>query len=215
VPPAFAAAAHQHTDGRPLASGEQRRSPNRVSRGSAAWACREAGGTSGRGAAGWLTRQAKEIPMTATTPGIELLPGGQPRLAAGSWRVDPERSYASFAARVAGWPVRGRLRLTGGVLIREPVEDSTARLAARASAVSTGSPGAWTGCWRVPASWMPGPSLRSASGQSCWSGFRLDGGPSAACRSRTPSMNWPASSICTMARRGRTAPVASLSSAAG
>jgi hypothetical protein len=25
---------------------------------------------------------------------------------------------------------------------------------------------------------MPGPSLRSASGQSCWSGFRLDGGPS-------------------------------------
>jgi polyisoprenoid-binding protein YceI len=78
--------------------------------------------------------------MTATTPGIELLPGGQPRLAAGSWRVDPARSCASFAARVAGWPVRGRLPLTG-VLIREPVEDSTARLAARASAVSTGSPG--------------------------------------------------------------------------
>ena len=79
--------------------------------------------------------------MTATTPGIELLPGGQPRLAAGSWRVDPARSYASFAARVAGWPVRGRLPLTGGVLITEPIEDSTARLAARASAVSTGSPG--------------------------------------------------------------------------
>ena len=79
--------------------------------------------------------------MTATTPGIELLPGGQPRLAAGRWRVDPARSYASFAAQVAGWPVRGRLPLTGGVLIREPVEDSTARLAARASAVSTGSPG--------------------------------------------------------------------------
>ena len=77
--------------------------------------------------------------MTATTPGIELLPGGQPRLAAGSWRVDPAHSYASFAARVAGWPVRGRLPLTGGVLIREPVEDSTARLAARASAVSSGS----------------------------------------------------------------------------
>lgn len=79
--------------------------------------------------------------MTATTPGIELLPGGQPTLAAGSWRVDPAHSYASFAARVAGWPVRGRLPLTGGVLIREPVEDSTARLAARAGAVSTGSPG--------------------------------------------------------------------------
>jgi len=36
--------------------------------------------------------------------------------------------------------MRGRLPLTGGVLIAEPVEDSTARLAARASAVSTGSP---------------------------------------------------------------------------
>ena len=79
--------------------------------------------------------------MTTTTPGIELLPGGQPRLAAGCWRVNPARSYASFAARVADWQVRGRLPLTGGVLIREPVEDSTARLAARASAVSTGSPG--------------------------------------------------------------------------
>jgi polyisoprenoid-binding protein YceI len=81
------------------------------------------------------------MPMTATTPGFELLPGGRPRLAAGSWRVDPARSYAWFAARVADWQVRGRLPLTGGVLIRESVEDSTARLAARASAVSTGSPG--------------------------------------------------------------------------
>jgi polyisoprenoid-binding protein YceI len=39
----------------------------------------------------------------------------------------------------AGRPVRGRLPLTGGVLIAEPIEDSTARLAARTSAVSTGS----------------------------------------------------------------------------
>jgi len=79
------------------------------------------------------------MPVT-TTPDIQLQPGGQLRLAVGSWRVDPARSHASFAAQFAGQPVRGRLPLTGGVLIAEPVEDSTARLAARASAVSTGSP---------------------------------------------------------------------------
>ncbi len=78
--------------------------------------------------------------MTTTAPGIRLKPAGQPRLAPGRWRVDPAHSHASFAARVAGWPVRGRLPLTGRVLITEPIEDSTACLAARASAVSTGSP---------------------------------------------------------------------------
>ena len=78
--------------------------------------------------------------MTTMTPGMQLPPGGQPRLAVGSWRVDPARSHASFAARFAGQPVRGRLPLTGEVLITEPIEDSTARLLARASAVSTGSP---------------------------------------------------------------------------
>jgi polyisoprenoid-binding protein YceI len=78
--------------------------------------------------------------VTTATPDIQPKPGGQPRLAVGSWRVDPARSHASFAARVAGRPVRGRLPLTGGVLITEPIEDSTARLAARTSAVSTGSP---------------------------------------------------------------------------
>ena len=35
--------------------------------------------------------------------------------------------------------MRGRLPLTGGVLITEPIEDSTARLAAKTNAVSTGS----------------------------------------------------------------------------
>ena len=74
-----------------------------------------------------------------TTPGIQLGPGGQPRLPAGSWWVDPAHSHASFTARVADRPVRGRLPLTGEVLIAEPIEDSTARLAARTSAVSTGS----------------------------------------------------------------------------
>ncbi|HEV2253553.1 MAG TPA: YceI family protein [Streptosporangiaceae bacterium] len=75
-----------------------------------------------------------------TTSRLRLAPGGQPRLAAGSWRVDPAHSHTSFVARVAGRPVRGRLPLTGRVLIAEPVEDSTARLIARSDAVSTGSP---------------------------------------------------------------------------
>ena len=78
--------------------------------------------------------------MTTMTPGMKPAPGGQPRLAAGSWRVDPAQSDASFTASVVGRPVRGRLPLSGEVLITEPIEDSTARLAARAGAVSTGSP---------------------------------------------------------------------------
>jgi polyisoprenoid-binding protein YceI len=78
--------------------------------------------------------------VITTTPDTQLGPGGQPRLAPGSWRVDPARSHASFAARVAGRPVRGRLALAGGVRITQPTGDSTARLAARTSAVSTGSP---------------------------------------------------------------------------
>ena len=93
------------------------------------------------GARNWqVTRRAKEMSVTTTTPGMQLPPGGQPRLAAGSWRVDPAQSDASFAASVVGRPVRGRLPLSGEVLITEPIEDSTARLAARAGAVSTGSP---------------------------------------------------------------------------
>ena len=78
--------------------------------------------------------------MTATTSDHRFLPAGSPRLAVGSWRVDPARSHASFAARAAGRPVLGRVPLTGRVLITEPIEDSTARLAARTSAISTGSP---------------------------------------------------------------------------
>jgi len=63
-----------------------------------------------------------------------------PRLAAGNWQVAPARSHATFAARAAGRSVRGHLPLTGRVVITEPIEDSTARLAARTSAISTGSP---------------------------------------------------------------------------
>ena len=78
--------------------------------------------------------------MTTMTPSMQLPPGGQQRLAAGSWRVDPAQSHASFAASVVGRPVRGCLPLSGGVLITEPIEDSTALLIARAGAISTGSP---------------------------------------------------------------------------
>jgi polyisoprenoid-binding protein YceI len=77
--------------------------------------------------------------VTATTPSHRFLPAGLPRLAAGSWRVDPARSCASFAARAVGRSVLGRVPLTGRVLITEPIEDSTVRLAARTSAISTGS----------------------------------------------------------------------------
>jgi polyisoprenoid-binding protein YceI len=81
----------------------------------------------------------KEIPVT-TTPGHQFLPAGLPRLAAGSWRVDPARSHASFAARAGGPCGGGGVARSGRVLVTEPIEDSTVRLAARTSAVSTGSP---------------------------------------------------------------------------
>ena len=68
--------------------------------------------------------------MNTTAPALQPRPGGMPGLAPGGWRVDPAHSHASFAARVAGRPVRGRLPMTGSVLIGEPIEDSAARLAA-------------------------------------------------------------------------------------
>lgn len=77
--------------------------------------------------------------MTARTPRVRLRPAEALGVAAGHWHVDPALSRASFAARVAGQPLRGCLPLTGEVLIGEPIEESTARLAARTSAISTGS----------------------------------------------------------------------------
>ena len=74
-----------------------------------------------------------------TTPDMQFKAGQQPRLAAGTWRVSPPQSRASFAARMAGRTVRGHLPLTGEVRITEPIEGSAARLAARTSAVRTGS----------------------------------------------------------------------------
>jgi polyisoprenoid-binding protein YceI len=89
--------------------------------------------------AGWLARP-EEMPVTTMTPYIYIAPGGQPRLAPGSWRVNPADSQASFTAHAVGHRVRGSLPLTGRVLVAEPMEDSTALLAARTTAVSTGSP---------------------------------------------------------------------------
>src|ERR1039458_9958853 len=50
------------------------------------------------------------------------------RVFPGCWGVAPDPSHASFSARVAGGPVRGRLGLTGRVCIAQPIEDSEARL---------------------------------------------------------------------------------------
>jgi polyisoprenoid-binding protein YceI len=58
---------------------------------------------------------------------------------AGSWRVDPARSSASFTARVAGRSVRGRLPLSGGAYVNPAIEDSAAQLYAATGALSTGS----------------------------------------------------------------------------
>jgi polyisoprenoid-binding protein YceI len=74
-----------------------------------------------------------------TTPDTQLMPG-EPRLATGSWRLCPAHSDATFAARLAGRRVQGRLPLTGRVFIAEPIEQSKVRLTASAGAVDTGSP---------------------------------------------------------------------------
>src|SRR5258708_25265949 len=99
-------------------------------------------------------RQLSEGDAVTTMPDMQLKPGEQPRLATGTWRVVPARSDASFAARLAGRPVRGRLPLTGDALIAEPVEGSAVRLAASTSAVSTGSP--------VPDRLLAGPAFLDA-----------------------------------------------------
>jgi polyisoprenoid-binding protein YceI len=59
-------------------------------------------------------------------------------LPVGNWRVDPTRSSASFAARLGGRRVQGRLPLTGGAVVTPAVEDSTAELVAMTGAVRTG-----------------------------------------------------------------------------
>lgn len=77
--------------------------------------------------------------MSMIASGSQLQPAGQPGLVTGHWRVDPDQSRVLFAARVAGQPVHGHLPMTGWAEIAEPIEGSTAELAALTSAVSTGS----------------------------------------------------------------------------
>jgi hypothetical protein len=79
-------------------------------------------------------------PDTQVRPDTHLRPDEQLFPAPGGWRVGPQDSHASFAARLAGRRVRGQLPMTGRVQIAEPIEESTARLTARTNAVSTGSP---------------------------------------------------------------------------
>jgi polyisoprenoid-binding protein YceI len=89
--------------------------------------------------AGWAG-PSKETFVIKTGPDIQPSPSRRPRLATGRWRIDPAQSHASFTARAGGQSVRGRLPLAGRVVIADPIEDSTACLAANTSAVSTGSP---------------------------------------------------------------------------
>src|SRR3954468_9507524 len=80
-----------------------------------------------------------EAPMTTATPSVQLGGVGTPALAAGSWRVDPSLSRASFTARVAGRSVRGRLPLSGDAYVSPSVEDSAAHLYAATGGLHTGS----------------------------------------------------------------------------
>jgi hypothetical protein len=91
--------------------------------------------------------------VTTTTPGMRLPPGGRPRLAVGSWRVDPAQSDASFAASVVGRPVRGRLplwRATGRLQVKNAEYDLACRLALHLGGTRPdGSP-----CILITSSWV-------------------------------------------------------------
>jgi len=77
--------------------------------------------------------------MTTATPDIGLGSTSALPVTPGSWRVDPSRSSASFTARVAGRPVRGRLPLSGGAYVSASIEDSATHLYAATGALRTGS----------------------------------------------------------------------------
>ncbi len=64
------------------------------------------------GAVSRLAWEAKELLAAMMTHGTRLRPGDPLRSAAGIWRVNPARSYVSFAARVAGRAV-GSLTRSG------------------------------------------------------------------------------------------------------
>jgi polyisoprenoid-binding protein YceI len=77
--------------------------------------------------------------MTAPRSDIRSATHDQSAVPAGAWLVDPVRSHASFAARVAGRSIRGRLPLIGAVSVAASIEDSIAHLVAVANEVSTGN----------------------------------------------------------------------------
>jgi len=90
----------------------------------------------------------------------------------------------------------------------------TARLAARTSAISTGSP--WldrllAGPGFLDAGAFPEISFRSELLAWVPAGWRAVG----RLQVKNAELNWPANSLCTWAARGRTAPRASSSPAAG
>jgi hypothetical protein len=151
--------------------------------------------------------------VTTATSGVQLRPGGQrgwPPAAVGQSGI-----VACLVYRAGCRPaVRGRLFLNGGVRITKPIEDSTARLAARTTAVSTGPPvlgRLLAGAGFLDTGAFPQISFRSGR----LARVLARGAPLAACRSRTPSRNWPASSMWTFPARGRAARRASSSPAAG
>jgi polyisoprenoid-binding protein YceI len=76
--------------------------------------------------------------MTTATTRNRAEPTYESLLPTGRWRVDPNHSSAEFTARLAGRAIRGRLPLSGDVVIAAPVEDSTANLVAAAEALTTG-----------------------------------------------------------------------------
>jgi len=77
--------------------------------------------------------------MTAPRSDIRSATQDKSAVPVGAWVVDPARSHASFAARVAGKSVRGRLPLIGAVSVAASIEESTAHLGALANEVSTGN----------------------------------------------------------------------------
>jgi polyisoprenoid-binding protein YceI len=77
--------------------------------------------------------------MKSATSDVRTHDGRVLPVTAGSWRVDPSRSSASFTARVAGKAVRGRLPLSGGAYVSSSIEDSAAHLHAPIGALRTGS----------------------------------------------------------------------------
>jgi polyisoprenoid-binding protein YceI len=77
--------------------------------------------------------------MTAPRSDIRSATQDRSAVPVGAWHVDPARSHASFAARVAGKSVRGRLPLIGTVNVAASIEESIAHLVALANEVSTGN----------------------------------------------------------------------------